>query len=70
LNIIKDYQVIEMKRVRLQHTITGIVKCNNPKCITNNEPMQTRFEVIDKENVVLHCHYCDLKIQKDEIILR
>lgn len=70
LNIIKDYQVIEKKRVSLPQTIRGIVKCNNPKCITNNEPMETRFEVLDSSKVVLNCHYCDIKIQKDEIILK
>jgi len=70
LNIIKDYQVVEKKRVNIPHLITGIVKCNNPKCITNNEPMKTRFEVIDEEKVVLKCHYCDIKIQKEEIILK
>lgn len=70
LNIIKDYRVVEKKRVSLPQTIVGIVKCNNPKCITNNEPMQTRFEVLDNNQVVLNCHYCDIKIQKDDIILR
>lgn len=70
LNIIKDYRVIEKKRVSLPHIIKGIVKCNNPKCITNNEPMETRFEVLDNTQLVLNCHYCDIKIQKDEIILK
>ena len=70
LNIIKDYAVVEKKQVILPQTITGIVKCNNPKCITNNEPMRTRFNVIDKDNIELRCHYCDVKIKKDEIILK
>lgn len=70
LNIIKDYEVIEKKKVTLPDEIIEIVKCNNPKCITNNEPMKTRFHVIDKENVELQCHYCDVKIQKEEIILQ
>ncbi|MDH6308537.1 aspartate carbamoyltransferase regulatory subunit [Dysgonomonas sp. PFB1-18] len=70
LNIIKDYEVIEKKRVILPHTIKGIVKCNNPKCITNNEPMATHFEVIDHDKIELRCHYCDLKIKKEEIILK
>lgn len=69
LNIIKDYEVIEKKRVTLPCTITGIVKCNNPKCITNNEPMKTRFAVIDKDYVTLQCHYCEVRINKEEIIL-
>nr|WP_185154965.1 aspartate carbamoyltransferase regulatory subunit [Dysgonomonas sp. HDW5A] len=70
LNIIKDYQVVEKKRISLPQTILGIVKCNNPKCITNNEPMLTRFEVLDNNKVVLNCHYCDIKIQKEDVILK
>lgn len=70
LNIIRDYQVVEKKRISLPQTILGIVKCNNPKCITNNEPMLTRFEVLDINKVVLNCHYCDIKIQKEDVILK
>jgi len=69
LNIIKDYEVIEKKKVQLPDEIRGIVKCNNPKCITNNEPAKTRFSVIDKQNVTLKCHYCELKIKKEDIVL-
>ncbi len=39
LNIIKDYEVIEKKTVETPNELHGIVRCNNPKCITNNEPM-------------------------------
>ncbi|MBQ9222165.1 MAG: aspartate carbamoyltransferase regulatory subunit [Prevotella sp.] len=53
LNIIKDYEVIEKKRVETPDMLQGIVKCNNPKCITNNEPMATIFHVIDKEHGIL-----------------
>ncbi|MDR1881540.1 MAG: aspartate carbamoyltransferase regulatory subunit [Prevotella sp.] len=70
LNIIKDYTVVEKKRVILPKKIKGIVKCNNPKCITNNEPMSSKFDVIDSEHIELQCHYCSVKIKKDEIILK
>lgn len=70
LNIIRDYEVVEKKQVSLPDEMRGIVKCNNPKCITNNEPMQTRFQVIDKENVTLKCHYCEVKIKKEDIELK
>lgn len=59
LNVIKDYEVVEKKTVETPDELHGIVKCNNPKCITNNEPMQTYFNVVDKEHGVLKCHYCD-----------
>ena len=69
LNIIKDYEVIEKKKVQLPDVLNGIVKCSNPKCITNNEPVKTVFNVIDKQNVTLKCHYCELKIKKEDIVL-
>ena len=70
LNIIKDYEVIEKKRVETPDMLQGIVKCNNPKCITNNEPMATIFHVIDKEQGILKCHYCDKEqdINKVELV--
>jgi len=69
LNIIRNFEVVEKKKVVLPDEIVEIVKCNNPKCITNNEPMKTRFHVIDKEKVELQCHYCELKIRKEEVVL-
>ena len=70
LNIIKDYEVVEKKTVTLPDELVGLVKCNNPKCITNNEPMPTRFDVIDKEKGTIRCHYCERKINKEDIIVK
>ncbi len=56
LSIIRDYEVVEKKAVETPDEIHGIVKCNNPKCITNNEPMATHFHV---EGNILTCHYCE-----------
>ena len=69
LNIIRNYEVVEKQLVYLPDELLGLVRCNNPKCITNNEPMKTRFKVIDKENITLQCHYCEMKTKKEEIEL-
>jgi aspartate carbamoyltransferase regulatory subunit len=69
LNIIKDYEVAEKKSAQLPNELIGIVKCNNPKCISNNEPMKSRFKVIDKESVTLKCEYCEITTKKEEIVL-
>ncbi len=58
VNIIRDYEVVEKHPVTLPDTITGIIRCPNPKCITNNEPMYTKFHVISRDPVVCRCHYC------------
>lgn len=69
LNIIKDYEVVEKKKVVTPDELRGIVKCNNPKCITNNEPMETIFNVMDKENGIVKCHYCDKEQHIDKVEL-
>lgn len=70
LNIIHDYEVVEKKTVKTPDELRGIVKCNNPKCITNNEPMNTVFHVVNKEKGILKCHYCDKEqfIDKVELV--
>ena len=70
LNIIRDYEVVEKKTATLPDELVGLVKCNNPKCITNNEPMPSRFEVIDKEKGTIKCRYCERKINKEDIIIK
>lgn len=70
LNIIRNYEVVEKKKVETPDELHDIVKCNNPKCITNNEPMKTVFTVIDKSKGIIRCHYCDKEqdISKVELI--
>ena len=67
LNIIRDYEVVEKREVRLPEELRGIVKCANPKCITNNEPMPTLFHVVDKDNCVIKCHYCEKEQTREDI---
>ena len=59
LNVIEFYQVVEKKEVKVPAYINGIAKCMNPKCITNNEEMSTRFTVVAKKPVELKCDYCE-----------
>ena len=67
LNIIKNFKVVEKKVVEVPDEIIGIAKCMNPKCITNNEKIITRFTVVSPVEVKLKCHYCE-KITDQEHI--
>lgn len=69
LNVIRDYDVVEKKTLSLPSEVVGLVRCSNAKCITNAEPMATRFAVMQdeaKEKAILECQYCSRKIQADE----
>ncbi len=69
LSIIRDYEVVEKKTVVTPDVLRGIVKCNNPKCITNNEPMDTLFHVVNKNLRILKCHYCDKEQEMENVNL-
>ena len=68
LNVIRDYQVVEKRKVTLPIEVRGLVRCLNPKCITNAEPMQTFFHVsvADEGKGILECHYCGRKTKAEE----
>lgn len=68
INIIRDYELVEKGKVNLLNEIHGILKCQNPNCITNTpEPVETRFYVIKKGPVNLRCYYCERMMDEDEI---
>ena len=69
LNIIRNYEVVEKRVVAIPDEITGIAKCVNPKCITNNEKVITKFEVISKSDVKLKCHYCEKITNQNNIVI-
>lgn len=67
LTIIKDYEVVEKRIPDLPEEFEGIVKCYNPKCITNHENVTPKFKVLDNKEIKLQCHYCQ-KITKEETL--
>lgn len=70
LNVIRNYEVTEKKALELPDEITDIIACSNPKCISNNEQMKSRFTVVDKENLTLRCHYCERVMHQEDLKLK
>ena len=59
INIIKNYKLIEKRRVSLPNEIDRIFRCSNPDCITNStEHIESVMDLIDKETMILKCRYC------------
>ncbi len=60
VNIIKNYKLVEKRRVSLPNEIDRIFRCSNPDCITNSkEDIESVMDVIDKDSLVLKCRYCN-----------
>lgn len=59
VNIIKNFKLVEKRRVSLPNEIDRIFRCSNPDCITNStERIESVMDVVDKEGLVLKCRYC------------
>ena len=56
INTIRDYRVVEKRPVALPEEIVDQIVCNNPKCVTRNQPIPTRFNVVDRGPVRVRCH--------------
>ncbi len=60
VNIIRDFKVVEKKKLVMPEEVHGICKCRNPKCVTNHQPIKTWFKTINNGNEIsLLCHYCE-----------
>jgi aspartate carbamoyltransferase regulatory subunit len=69
INIIRNFQVVDKKEVKLPQKIHGIIKCANPTCITNSrEPIKPIFVVDGDQDIQLKCHYCGRIMGKDDVL--
>ena len=60
VNIIRDFKVVEKKKLVMPKEVIGIARCRNPKCVTNHQPIKTRFTTVEKNNEIkLLCHFCE-----------
>lgn len=62
VNIIKDGKIVEKKELMLPKTITNVIKCKNPRCITSIEQeLDHVFVLTDEARQVYRCKYCEEK---------
>ena len=71
INIIRDFAVVEKRPLSLPEEIREIVQCVNPNCITNHQPVTTRFHVLNNDgDIMLKCHYCEREVRRDEVKIK
>lgn len=60
--IIRDEAVIEKKQISLPQTLTDILVCKNPRCITTTEQgIKQIFTLSDPQKTEYRCLYCDTR---------
>ena len=69
VNVIKDYRVVHKHRVEVPDVVKGIVRCMNPRCITNQrEPIEPEFYVVSRDPIVIKCKYCEREMRSEDIV--
>ena len=62
VNIIKDQRIVEKRALKLPTSVTNVIKCKNPRCITSIEQeLDQIFILADEEKEVYRCKYCEEK---------
>ena len=65
INVIKNNKIVEKRVLTLPETVTNVIKCKNPRCITSVEQeLPHRFKLTDRENRIYRCMYCEQKFSR------
>ncbi|MBR3873831.1 MAG: aspartate carbamoyltransferase regulatory subunit [Clostridia bacterium] len=60
VNIIRDGKLVEKRKPDMPQRIVNVIKCKNPRCITQVEQeLDHVFVLTDKEQQVYRCFYCE-----------
>ena len=62
VNIIKDGEIVEKKKLSLPKEVHNVIKCKNPRCITSIEQeLEQIFILTDPKKEIYRCKYCEEK---------
>ena len=62
VNIIENGKTVEKKTIALPESLTNVLTCKNPRCIsTTEQELPQVFKLADRENRVYRCLYCETK---------
>ena len=65
VNIIMDGVRVEKRQLKLPETITNVIRCKNPRCITSVEQeLPQVFKLRDREKRIYRCLYCETQAGK------
>ncbi|MFH1391407.1 MAG: aspartate carbamoyltransferase regulatory subunit [Candidatus Diapherotrites archaeon] len=67
VNIIKGSEIKKKFQLGYPKKVEAIIKCINPKCVTNSETLSTKF-TIKTEPLEATCYYCETRMNENEIV--
>lgn len=71
ISFISNYKVNDKMIIKIPEFIDDTIKCTNYNCITNHQPVKTKFYKIEnKKEIKFKCHYCEKNTSLEEIELK
>ena len=65
VNIIRDGEIVEKKKIALPERMVNVVFCKNPRCITSTEQeLPHVFRLTDAKKGVYRCLYCETQAER------
>lgn len=65
VNIIRDGEIVEKKKIALPERMVNVIFCKNPRCITSTEQeLPHIFRLTDVEKGVYRCIYCETQAER------
>ena len=62
VNIIRNGELQEKRRIDMPERLTNVIRCKNPRCITSTErALDHVFKLTDRRNKIYRCIYCETK---------
>jgi aspartate carbamoyltransferase regulatory subunit len=59
---VKDGKLASKVHLELPETLTNVIRCKNPRCITSVEQeIKHIFKLVDREKKIYRCAYCDVE---------
>ncbi len=66
LNYIENDVIVKKCHPNLPETVTNIIKCKNPRCVTSSPSergLPHTFKLTDRKNRIYRCMYCEQKFK-------
>ena len=65
VNIVENGQLEKKVHLDLPETLTNVIQCKNPRCITSIEQeIPHKFRLVDREHKSYRCIYCDAEYKE------
>lgn len=65
VNIIEGGSIVKRERLTLPETVSGVIRCKNPRCVTSTEQELAHRFILSPTDEKYRCFYCEALAPKN-----